>query len=291
MTSLADRSPVEIDTELARIWEAIQRHQAQCNGARKNARYYAQQGRMAAADRFEAEAVAIESKIAALRVEAEPLEAEYARRRWNRYFLVTNSNGHVHRGMMCQTCFATTQYAWLIDLADCVEDEMIRAYGEKACTVCFPDAPANPHFAGPGSRDREAVEARQAEKAARDNAKAAKLLVAPLDLGDEWGEGRGMSYDRIETVAAAKQALRDAASAVVTGAHEVAQIASGSHWTSKYPNHDADADVIRYGMRVARMQARIPVLRAALEAKGLTAAELDTIIERAEKKARKEAGI
>src|SRR5580700_7036844 len=48
-----------------------------------------------------------------------PLEAIYQDRRWNRYFLVTNSNGHVHRGTTCSTCFPTTEYAWLVELADC----------------------------------------------------------------------------------------------------------------------------------------------------------------------------
>ena len=69
--------------------------------------------------------------------------------------------------MGCSTCFPTTEYAWLVELADCDEDAMIVDYGEKACTVCFPGAPANPHFNGPGRRDREALAARQAEKDAR----------------------------------------------------------------------------------------------------------------------------
>jgi hypothetical protein len=132
------------------------------------------------------------------------LERVWAQYRWNRYFLVTNANGHVHRGMNCSTCFATTQYRWLVELADCDEAEMIADYGEKACTVCFPDAPANPQFHGPGRLDREAIDARAAEKAAREARKAAKTL-APDEV---FRVGRGRFGERIATVAAAKDVLR-----------------------------------------------------------------------------------
>lgn len=132
------------------------------------------------------------------------LDAIHNEYRWNRYFLVTNANGHVHRGMSCSTCFANTEYAWLIELADCDEDVMITEFGEKACTVCFPDAPANPKIKSPGRRDREAQAARQAEKDERANAKAAKRLLP--------GEVFRTSYNRdlVETVATCKDIIRQA---------------------------------------------------------------------------------
>ena len=130
------------------------------------------------------------------------LDAVYDEHRWNRYFLVTNGNGHVHRGMSCRTCFATTQYAWLVELADCDESAMIEEFGEKACTVCFPDAPANPKFHGPGRRDREAQAARQADKDAREAVKAARNLTEDQRFRNHMG-------DLVTTVAACKQALRD----------------------------------------------------------------------------------
>jgi hypothetical protein len=123
---------------------------------------------------------------------------------WNRYFLVTNSNGHVHRNTTCSTCFPTTEYRWLVELADCDEDAMIVDYGEKACTVCFPDAPANPKFHGPGRRDREVQAARQAEKDARQAVKDAKRLA-----DDEVFRTCYMN-DRVETVAACKELIRRA---------------------------------------------------------------------------------
>lgn len=121
---------------------------------------------------------------------------------WNRYFLVTNANGHVHRGMNCSTCLPTTEYAWLVELADCDEDAMVDEFGEKACTVCFPDLRTHPKIKSPGRRDREAQAARQAEKDARADAKAAKNLTETEQFRNHMG-------DRVTTVAAAKQALRD----------------------------------------------------------------------------------
>ena len=128
----------------------------------------------------------------------------YNERRWNRYFLVTNNNGHVHRGMGCSTCFADTEYAWLVELTDCDEDAMIDEFGEKACTVCFPDLRTHPKIKAPGRRDREAQAARQAERDERANAKAAKRLAADEVFKTEY------MRDRVETVAACKDVIRKA---------------------------------------------------------------------------------
>jgi hypothetical protein len=134
--------------------------------------------------------------------EISELNEVYRAHRWNRYFLVTNSNGHVHRNQSCSTCFATTEYAWLVELADCDEAAMVAEFGEKACTVCFPDAPANPAFHAPGRRDQAAIDARQAEKAARQAVKDAKRLAD--DQVFRTADGR----DRVETVAACKDLIR-----------------------------------------------------------------------------------
>ena len=106
-----------------------------------------------------------------------PYMAEHHRRGWNRYFLVQNGNGHVHRGMNCHTCFATTTYSWLVNLADCDEDAMIEEWGERACTVCFPAAPTDPNFHRPARVDREAQAARDEEKAVKAAAKAEKAIT------------------------------------------------------------------------------------------------------------------
>jgi len=68
---------------------------------------------------------------------AQPLRAAYTG--WKRYFIV--QGGHIHRGRSCESCYPTTRYGWLADMSGCDETKMVAAYGETACTVCFPDAP------------------------------------------------------------------------------------------------------------------------------------------------------
>ena len=78
---------------------------------------------------------------AAARAEAEPLEQEFDEKRWSRFFLVTNTNGHIHRTMACSTTFPTTRWAWLPDLSGLTEEDAVKAQGPRLCSVCFPSAP------------------------------------------------------------------------------------------------------------------------------------------------------
>lgn len=88
-----------------------------------------------------------------------PAYDEFRRRGgWSRYYLVTASNGHVHLGTTCSTCFPDTSYAWLPDLSGLGEDALIEKHGWRICTVCFPNAPVCP----PG-----VVKAKRAEEATR----------------------------------------------------------------------------------------------------------------------------
>lgn len=185
MTDLTTKTPKEIDTEIARLSEKISRADFEYRSLsshmeRENDRHealkkkaYERDGDWPLADFYadtfhgkqNAERLAeITERILRLHDETEPFQAEYVRRgRWNRYFLVTNSNGHVHRGMDCSTCFPDTRYAWLVDLADCDEAAMVEEYGTKACTVCFPNAPTLPAW----KRAEEIDAAAKAEKDAK----------------------------------------------------------------------------------------------------------------------------
>jgi len=160
---LKTATPKEIDMVLAVIWEREQAamfaaYQAEeslkaleakpprldsipSENARR-AQYHADR-----AVALKAEAEAQRAIQAAAREEAAPFEAEYRTRPWRRYFLVVSSaHGHVHRERHCSTCNYRTGYAWIVDLADCDEREMVKAYGVKACTTCFPDAPTDPNY-------------------------------------------------------------------------------------------------------------------------------------------------
>lgn len=60
---------------------------------------------------------------------------------WSRFFLVQNTNGHIHSNMDCWTCFYNTQYAWLTELSGLTEAEAVEEFGGILCSVCFPSAP------------------------------------------------------------------------------------------------------------------------------------------------------
>lgn len=205
-TNLTTWTPVQIDTELARIWGEINKAQDQVEAYKA---YLAREEKSGhpirwAGGKSTAEYLAeYRAKLQELRIEADPYQDEYVRRGgWLRYFLVSNTNGHVHREMHCSTCFPTTRYNWLVNLADCDEDAMVEEWGELACTVCFPNAPTNPLYNRPSRRDREAQEAKAAEKAEREAKKAIKNLRPEEQFRGRWG--------MVTTVAGAKQAIRDA---------------------------------------------------------------------------------
>lgn len=65
---------------------------------------------------------------------------------WDRYFLVTSSDGHVHSNMNCSTCNkgrTATGFALLPRLSDTSTDSAVAALGAALCSVCFPDAPVD----------------------------------------------------------------------------------------------------------------------------------------------------
>ena len=132
-----------------------------------------------------------------IQVEQDEANAVYAEYRWNRAFLVTNINGHVHKHMTCSTCFPTTEYEWLTHYSGATEDEIVKAAGELACSVCYPLAPSaylnRPADLVSNTRqeehaatvERKAVKAeREAKRAARAPTAAGNPLVVPQD---EWG--------------------------------------------------------------------------------------------------------
>lgn len=125
-------------------------------------------------------------------------DAEYNKRGgWTRYWIVTNVNGHIHTTLSCSTCFPTTQYAWLPDLAGSTNSEVVELAGESACTICFPDAPVDTRnrpsrIEEPARRQaREERERKAAEKAEKIRLKA---ITAPdggeLKIKGHWSSIR-----------------------------------------------------------------------------------------------------
>jgi hypothetical protein len=116
--------------------------------------------------------------------EMAPYIAEFQRRGgWTRAFLVvTNGDGHVHRSQACHTCYPTTQFHWVTDFSGHDEAEIVDAAGERACTICYPTAPAEVLNRPTAifSKDEEAKRAAREEREAKRAAKAALEVIDPV---------------------------------------------------------------------------------------------------------------
>lgn len=180
---LTTQTPAEIDAQIAPLESAwfnayIQVVNAEDKLARRNDDYYRRQ------------IVEGETKMGEANAALEPLRAEYTRRGgWTRAFLVENNGGHIHNTLSCSTCRPTTRRGWLTDLSGHDMAEIVDLAGEKACTICFPDAPVKPsmlpHFIAERAEKAQAAQ----EKAEKAAAKAAKGITNPdgTELMDEYG--------------------------------------------------------------------------------------------------------
>ncbi len=105
----------------------------------------------------------LEAKRLALVAEQDALEAIWREHRWSRFFLVLNSNGHIHSSLSCSTCYWTTRYGWLPRLSGLTEADAVAQEGEILCSICFPSAPVS-WTNGESRRDKDAKAKREAEK-------------------------------------------------------------------------------------------------------------------------------
>lgn len=102
-----------------------------------------------------------------------PLEAIYDQNPWNRYWHVTNKNGHIHTDQSCPSCFPTTQYGWRTDLSGLTEAEVVEREAYNACSVCMPIAPAE-QKAAREYYNKQQRELRKTEKEAKKDEKLKK---------------------------------------------------------------------------------------------------------------------
>lgn len=175
MTTITTQSPVEIDTELARIYGERQANRARraqisdhiAYGARNHAKLHYRveaspeqiaefvafvEGnepndyRTSSYSRLLVEKAALKAADKELAEQQRPLDAEFNARRWSRFFLVTSSNGLIHSSMDCSTCNngkSWTEFGWLPSLSGSSEEEAVASQGALLCTVCFPSAPVH----------------------------------------------------------------------------------------------------------------------------------------------------
>jgi Skp family chaperone for outer membrane proteins len=190
--TLSTQTPPEIDAQLATLYGRQAAATIDKMYAAKQNGYQAE------------ELAAAQARLDAVNAEIRPLEDEWLRRgRWSRFFLVTNSGGHIHSTMACTTCFATTQFAWLPALSGLTEADAVEAHGEILCSVCFPSAPVA-WTSGVAKTVQADRDARAVAKAARA-AKAAEKALLPD------GAYLMAGGDRIATLTAAKSWLTDSA--------------------------------------------------------------------------------
>lgn len=143
-------------------------------------------------------ALAIEKQ--ELTIEAFALNAVWVENgRWTRAFLVVNNNGHVHKDMMCSTCFDTTRFTWLTQYSASTEVEIVEDAGEDACTVCYPSAPAEvlnrPSVIVTADKIEKAKakaerDAKKAEREAKRIATAPTIDGSPLTVRSSWASYR-----------------------------------------------------------------------------------------------------
>ena len=153
------------------------------------------------------------------------LENEFGRRSgWSRAYLVTD--GHVHSSMHCSSCNRgefPTRFFWMIDYSGKSHAEIIEAAGERACTICYPDAPVARRDKGEAvavpksvmltSEEIERAEAREAEakRRAEKKAKAALNAITQPDgtpLRDEVDRDGRQKGSVVKTVRTARSELK-----------------------------------------------------------------------------------
>lgn len=130
---------------------------------------------------------------------------------WSRFFVVTSSDGHIHRDTSCSTCYVTTTFGFLPLLSGLTEADAVEEYGEILCSVCYPSAPSE-WCEGESKAKKEKRAQREAEKAERAAKKLAKALTLDGSPFTIPGLPEGTcSFDRtLTTLAAAKKWLTDA---------------------------------------------------------------------------------
>lgn len=180
MSSLRDASPAQIDAKLAELY--VQEQQARAKHERiqdsiQTARIRKARNEFPCHTPYnEGDAIHAYEVLRIIIGQELPLEAEYERRPWQRYWHVTNNNGHIHRNQSCTSCFPDTQYAWRTDLSGLSEAEVVEREAYNACSVCMPIAPAE-QKAARERYAREQNDARKAERQAKKDAKATKALA------------------------------------------------------------------------------------------------------------------
>lgn len=135
----ATRHEVEVDTRIADAYEAAAAARQKLNAAQKHLDWVLKNGRSFEEERAECVRDSLHVVFTDLIEKCWLLDAEYEG--WSRFFIVKNTNGHIHSSMDCSTCYPTTVFGWLPQLSGLTEADAVEEWGGILCSVCFPSAP------------------------------------------------------------------------------------------------------------------------------------------------------
>ena len=171
------KNPIEIDTALAEYYD----RQYEARGIKVNyelsveyAKKYFPSNETKLAEALERVRL-VDNLLGSIKDAIANLEKLYTG--WNRAFLVSNANGHIHSSMSCATCFDTTRFIWLPNLSGEDRMKIAELAGESACTICYPDAPSEYFLRKSQLEDPSKVQAREEREAKKKERDAKKALT------------------------------------------------------------------------------------------------------------------
>ena len=294
--------PVEFDTELAKLCGkhddiANRIHAAEEDAHRKAGDKPTYRGRTRVWGMTHADALAkvpavsahrdaLFTELVGVQAEIQAMNEKYTG--WSRFYPTrTKTGGHIHSSQGCRTLHATTDVRWAPEMSGQTEAQAVAALDDALCTVCFPSAPVALHnyVSKHTQAERDQRAAEKAERAARA---AAKQLTSDEQFRTVYGN------DRVTTVAACKQIIREA----INSRAELASYrwrTSHNQWTA----HISADDVARITGNVARILAEreqdaakaedvLLARETANAGYGATADEIVTLKVNAEKRAAKD---
>jgi hypothetical protein len=202
--------------------------------------------------------------VAETMLKIQKLDLIYTANPWSRFFPCDTRDGHIHsseRG--CSTIRVTTAMRWRPDLSGKTVAEAVAELGEALCTFCYPGAPSDWKAKTLGQvKDERTRAEREAVKAERQ----AKRDAKQLRRDERFRVDRGRYGERIETVAACKDALRRERELF--------------YYYGRGPHCDHEA----WAWAAGKAQAVLLLRESAHPGWGATQAEIDKIIANADKK-------
>lgn len=216
ITDIFAATPAEIDTLIASTEQSIA---ALSNTVSRSNRLLAQ-GWFEDRASVEAQIVECTGKLRVLKALVTALNTEFERRGgWMRYWIVNNSNGHVHTTTHCPTTYDTTEFIWLTAFSGEAKEAVVSRAGELGCLTCFPEHREFIESGRPCYIETPERKAAREEREAQAAAKATKLAKngitnpdgTPLMLPDDFGR-----MVEVKTEAAANRRVMEAAYDLVT---------------------------------------------------------------------------